>query len=255
MAATQATRQNGTPVSVASSAPIPRGVYLSAEKAAKIDEELMGDVYGYTLNQLMELAGLAVAHAVADFAPLRETACICVVCGPGNNGGDGLVAARHLHLFGYEVYVQYPKRVQRAPFIGLVKQLEVMEVPFVDCLPTGVSVIVDAVFGFSFRGTGGVREPFGSAIAKINESEASIICVDVPSGWDVDHGDVGHWERIRKPAMVVSLTGPKLCMRALDNTRAVPHYVGGRFVPKRMERELEFVVPSYPGTADIMRIS
>ena len=52
-----------------------------------------------------ELAGLSVATATADAYKLPDAKRILIVCGPGNNGGDGLVAARHLHHFGYQVSV------------------------------------------------------------------------------------------------------------------------------------------------------
>ena len=58
---------------------------------------------GFSVDQLMELAGLSVACAVA--AEAAAPARVLVLAGPGNNGGDGLVAARHLHHFGYDVEV------------------------------------------------------------------------------------------------------------------------------------------------------
>ena len=66
----------------------------------------MGAEYGYTLAQLMELAGLSVAQASHDFisTELKKSPKDCrilTICGPGNNGGDGVVAARHLKMFGY----------------------------------------------------------------------------------------------------------------------------------------------------------
>ena len=73
--------------------------HLNAAQAQAIDDELMGE-RGFSIDCLMELAGLSVACAVQkEYAPCK----ILIVCGPGNNGGDGLVAARHLAHFGFEV--------------------------------------------------------------------------------------------------------------------------------------------------------
>ena len=77
------------------------------EEAAAIDEELMGPL-GFSVDQLMELAGLSVACSVASEYPATSHSRILVIAGPGNNGGDGLVAARHLHHFGYTVEVRRP---------------------------------------------------------------------------------------------------------------------------------------------------
>jgi YjeF-related protein N-terminus len=70
------------------------------DEANKVDEELMGPL-GFSVDQLMELAGVSVACAVA--AESQPASRVLVLAGPGNNGGDGLVAARHLHHFGYDV--------------------------------------------------------------------------------------------------------------------------------------------------------
>jgi NAD(P)H-hydrate epimerase len=101
--------------------------FLTQIEAQRIDEELFTE-YSFSLDQLMELAGLSVAVAVAKVFPVEKFEKILVCAGPGicshspnfnlagNNGGDGLVAARHLKLFGYSPSIYYPKRAARQPF-------------------------------------------------------------------------------------------------------------------------------------------
>lgn len=57
---------------------------------------------GFSIDQLMELAGLSVASSILAEYPPSKSPRILIVAGPGNNGGDGLVAARHLYHFGYK---------------------------------------------------------------------------------------------------------------------------------------------------------
>lgn len=73
--------------------------YLSQEEAQNIDQELFTE-YSFSVDQLMELAGLSVAVAITKAYPRGTSHSKVLVCsGPGNNGGDGLVAARHLKMF------------------------------------------------------------------------------------------------------------------------------------------------------------
>jgi len=220
-------------------------VLLGAQMAA-LDASLMSPAVRYTLTQLMELAGLAVAVAIQKQYPRSDFSRVLVVAGPGNNGGDGLVAARHLHQFGYTPSVVYPKRPSRPEsaelFGSLITQLAAHDVPVHDAMPMPAVVLadfdllVDAVFGFSFSGP--LRAPFDEVVKTMalvsdrhtnrSSSAASsaivgtggeadvgargssahgipVVAVDVPSGWDVDKGDI-HGTGLR-PAMLVSLTG------------------------------------------------
>lgn len=73
---------------------------FSQEEAVKIDQELFNEC-GFSVDQLMELAGLSVATIIAKQYPINTDTDrnVLICCGPGNNGGDGLVASRHLKLF------------------------------------------------------------------------------------------------------------------------------------------------------------
>lgn len=80
-----------------------------------------------------------------------------IICGPGNNGGDGLVAARHMILFGYKVAVYYPKRTPNPLYENLLLQCEKFGVNIIEQLPppenlkNEYNILVDALFGFSFK--------------------------------------------------------------------------------------------------------
>eukprot|EP00737_Agarophyton_chilense_P000542 gb/GEZJ01000604.1/.p2 GENE.gb/GEZJ01000604.1/~~gb/GEZJ01000604.1/.p2 ORF type:complete len:289 (-),score=44.48 gb/GEZJ01000604.1/:3168-4034(-) len=231
--------------------------YISASTAAQLDRALMSDEYGHSLPQLMELAGLSVAEAVALSVPNKRDP-LCVVCGPGNNGGDGLVAARHLFHFGFhDVRVWLPKPPTKPLFTSLCTQLRALSLP-VHCAEQlslrDVRTVVDAVFGFSFDGSEGVRAPYRRVIAEMNEcSHATLVCVDVPSGWHVDDGNV--WPHaLRVPDVLVSLSAPKLCARHAESNGA-RHFVGGRFIPPQLSAQLRFRVAPYHGTAMVTRLS
>ncbi|XP_015163156.1 pyridoxine/pyridoxamine 5'-phosphate oxidase 1, chloroplastic-like isoform X4 [Solanum tuberosum] len=235
--------------------------YVSQQEAIEIDQMLMSPL-GFTVDQLMELAGLSVASAIGEVYSPSEYTHVLVICGPGNNGGDGLVAARHLHHFGYKPSICYPKRNTEPPFAGLVTQLESLSVPFlpVEDLPVQLSsdfeIIVDAIFGFSFHGN--LRPPFDSLIRRMvsiktqqrtHEIAAVVISVDIPFGWHVEEGDICG-EGI-EPDMLVSLTAPKLCAKMFCGPH---HFLGGRFVPRSIIDKFKLKLPSYPGTSMCVRI-
>nr|GME03947.1 pyridoxine/pyridoxamine 5'-phosphate oxidase 1, chloroplastic-like [Ipomoea batatas] len=235
--------------------------YLKQQEAAEINELLMGPL-GFSVDQLMELAGLSVASAVAEVYKPSEYSRVLAVCGPGNNGGDGLVAARHLYHFGYKPVICYPKRTAKPLYNGLVTQLESLSIPFLSMedLPMDLSdnfdILVDAMFGFSFHGT--PRPPFDDLIQRLiavknnelrHKKSPAIVSVDIPSGWHVEEGDLSS-EGI-KPDMLVSLTAPKLCAK---NFSGPHHFLGGRFVPPSIVNKFKLQLPAYPGTSMCVRI-
>lgn len=230
--------------------------YLSQREAAEVDETLMGPL-GFSVDQLMELAGLSVACAIAKVYKSSEYNRVLAICGPGNNGGDGLVAARHLHHFGYKPSICYPKRTPKPLYNGLVTQLESLSIPFlsVEDLPLDLSdnfdILIDAMFGFSFHGT--PRPPFDALIQRLlycqnyhqtGLKSSVIVSVDIPSGWHVEEGDISG-EGI-KPDMLVSLTAPKLCAKKFGGPH---HFLGGRFVPPAVVDKYKLHLPPYPGTS------
>ena len=226
---------------------------LTATRAAALDHDLL-TTSSFALLQLMELAGLAVSHALFHVHPPARGAHVLVVCGPGNNGGDGLVAARHLHHGGYAPRVHYPKPGARPPFPQLAAQLHALGVPFVADVRAAVAAadhVVDAVFGFGFAGGGGIREPFAEVIRVLEECPVGVTAVDAPSGWDVESGPPkeGPGSRLR-PGALVSLTAPKPLVKHFHGR----HFVGGRFLSKEVADKYEIDIPPYEGVEQVVEI-
>lgn len=231
--------------------------FLGQKEAQDIDIELFNE-YKFSVDQLMELAGLSCAIAAArayDSSGINKD--ILVICGPGNNGGDGLVCARHLLLFGFQPTVLYPKRTQKPLYENLVVQCEKSNIQFIDTMPdpqelSKYSAIVDAIFGFSFKLGSGVRPPFGDILTQLHNTNVPILSVDVPSGWDVEEGPMKmDANLIFQPDCLISLTAPKQCAKYF---RGRLHFLGGRFVPKALEEKYSLNLPHYPGTDCVVEL-
>lgn len=207
-----------------------RGIsYLSAADASKIDELLVSDEYGWKIEQLMELAGLSCAQAIYEaYCINNKHYHILVVCGPGNNGGDGLVAARHLTHFGCHITVLYPKPTDKPLYQGLVKQLHQLKIHVKQSVTSydQYDIIIDAIFGFSFKAKEGIKPPFDNIIKSMVAYKKPIISIDIPSGWDVDEGDIQRTGL--QPEMLISLSAPKKCAKQFNGQW---HALGGRFIP------------------------
>ncbi|CAK1603889.1 unnamed protein product [Parnassius mnemosyne] len=228
--------------------------YLTQEEAAALDQDLFNE-YKFSVDQLMELAGLSVAAAVAKTFPISTHNTALVVCGPGNNGGDGLVAARHMTLFGYNVSVYYPKRTPKPLYENLLHQCKQFGVNILDCLPPpnelqkDYKVLVDALFGFSFKPP--VRESLKPALDALIDGGLPVCSVDIPSGWDVEKGPGP--DKALKPALVISLSAPKLCTQP-EFLGTAKHYLGGRFLPPGIITKYNLTLPSYPNQDQIVEI-
>lgn len=132
--------------------------------------------HGIPGETLMQRAGTGLARFCADFIPQGS---IAIVCGKGNNGGDGHVAARVLRELGRQVSV-----------IDIGQEGAELS----PAALAGASGIVDALLGTGFSGT--PREPISGAIAAINaarsaQPELRVIACDVPSGVNASTGEVG----------------------------------------------------------------
>ena len=139
--------------------------------------------------ELMETAGAAVAVAVTGLAPQGP---VRVVCGKGNNAGDGIVAARHLAGQGFDVQLVLlwgagqlspDAQANLERYSGPVSEPDLAALPGV---LSGSGAIVDAVFGTGFSGA--PREPAATAIEAINAAGCPVLACDIASGIDASTG-------------------------------------------------------------------
>lgn len=226
--------------------------YLTSKLAQEIDAELMGTSGAFSIDQLMELAGLACAQALATVYTREKCPRVLVGCGPGNQGGDGLVAARHLAMFGYKPTIYLPKPGSKEIYKRLHTQCQNMEIPTIDTesdLKTSLQhsdVVLDAIFGFSFLPP--IRAPFDTALKLISESKLPIVSVDIPSGWNVEEGNKDGLGL--QPDVLISLTAPKEGVKEFKGR----HFLGGRFISKEMEKKYQLNLPEYPGFSQIIEL-
>ena len=184
------------------------GSEITIEQMYRIENA--GHDMGFPKKFMMENAGAAVARRTAEevggSAAGRR---ILVLAGPGNNGGDGLVAARHLAgrgadvtavlLLGRSGRIKTEECSWNWSLLGRMPSVRTATVSaaaepspaaaLADASPSSPDAIIDAVFGTGLSGP--VAEPFASAIAVINARSCRAVAVDSPSGLDYSAGSAG----------------------------------------------------------------
>ena len=158
--------------------PLPDAELMRATDAWAIEQQ------GVPSLDLMERAGEGLARVAAELA---GGGTVAIVCGRGNNGGDGLVVGRLLRAEGLDVRVLLPSDELRGDAAANLERVGAWE-PFSAARLDGVAVIVDAILGTGFEGT--PREPALGAIEAINAAGVPVVAADVPSGVDASTGEV-----------------------------------------------------------------
>jgi len=184
---------------------------LTAQQARAVEAHAVAES-GTSLAELMNRAGSAVASQVALMA---AGGTILIVCGPGNNGGDGWIAARELHAAGQSVLVYTVRALDELHGLSAEAARSALDAgvaweypqyPVADDVLSDATVIVDALLG-----TGSalpLRGLIGEWCSAINRSGALVVSVDVPTGVDSDTGRCDS-EAIFADA-TVTFTAPKL---------------------------------------------
>ena len=172
---------------------------VTAAEMAEVDR-LATDVFGISLLQMMELAGAHLADLAVERlgGDLRDRP-VLVAVGPGNNGGGGLVAARHLVNRGARVRVVLARPARRLSEAGRHQLATLLEMGVSCCMAVydisdaeidhelaEADLVVDAVLGY--RGRGAPHDEVATLVERISAAEGRILSLDLPSGVDPDSG-------------------------------------------------------------------
>ncbi|KAL9601606.1 MAG: hypothetical protein Q9219_002440 [cf. Caloplaca sp. 3 TL-2023] len=229
---------------------------LNAKDAGDLDKDLMS-VSAFSLDQLMELAGLSVSQAVYRVHPPEKGKKVLIAVGPGNNGGDGLVAARHLWHYGYQPTIFYPKQSKNELYQRLSEQLKNLGVSFTDDFEGALNQtdhVVDSIFGDSLLPldfSGEVREPFAAVITALENTKVPVMAVDAPSSWRIEDGPPKSGPGAKfNPEYLISLTAPKPLVSHFQGR----HFVGGRFLPPSVAEKYNLDIPDYKGVDQIVEL-
>ena len=163
-------------------------ILLTPEESRQADVwALKNGTNGLTL---MEAAGKAVAEVIVDYigTPLEAGGEILILCGPGNNGGDGFVAARYLEEWGYPVRVMMSVETRdlKGDAAIMARRWQGGVGPIDLARLNGATVIVDALFGTGL--TRAIEGDIADLIEAVNDLDAFRVAVDIPSGLDGDSG-------------------------------------------------------------------
>lgn len=167
---------------------------ITKEQMAEVDRLMIED-YGIQLIQMMENAGRNLAELARQTLVEEISSCnIAILCGAGNNGGGGMVAARHLHNWGASVWVQLTTdetQLKTVPALQwhILKTMGVISSNQKTENLHQPDLVIDAIIGYGLKGN-----PRGEAARWIewaNEQKAPVLSLDTPSGLDTTTGNPG----------------------------------------------------------------
>jgi hydroxyethylthiazole kinase-like uncharacterized protein yjeF len=215
-------------------------------------DRVTAERHGVPLLTLMENAGTGVAEFVLRAYPQAQR--IGVVCGKGNNGGDGFVAARKLHQAGKQVQVLLladPAQVKGdaaamlpkvpVPVIAARSEDDLADELAQDVF--GNDLLIDAILGSGF--TPPVQGLYAAAIARLNRAAVPVVAVDVPSGADADSFAPQPAEGRARAAAVVTFTAPRPghIFGCLSEGATVVHPIGSPAEAVQASLQLNVLAP------------
>ena len=229
--------------------------HLTTQQMVEVDR-LMIEEYGIQLIQMMENAGRNLAELSrrmlgGDVRGKR----IAVLCGAGNNGGGGMVAARHLHNWGAEIALKVipgQEKLKNIPAqqFHILEKMGILDRKNIDL--DSVDLVIDAMIGYGL--TGDPREPIADWIRRINGVARPVLALDTPSGLDTMTGFPGN-PCVRATA-TMTLALPKTGLIVPEALKVVGDlYLADISVPHQLYSKLGIEAPPIFVHDSIIKIS
>ncbi|HHT9105782.1 MAG TPA: NAD(P)H-hydrate epimerase [Candidatus Wujingus californicus] len=205
---------------------------LTREEMRELDRKAIEE-YKIPGIILMENAGRNVAEEVLHMIDNPQKVKVAILCGKGNNGGDGFVVARHLHNHSISLNIFLVAKISdilKDGDAGTNLQIllnmkipvkEIFDIQGVNSILKELNdynILVDALFGTGLSGE--VREPFKTLIGGVNNLNKPIVSVDIPSGLDCNTGKI--LGAAIKATKTVTFAASKKGFYSEDG----PHYTG-----------------------------
>ncbi|MFH1327718.1 MAG: NAD(P)H-hydrate dehydratase [Candidatus Bathyarchaeota archaeon] len=171
------------------------GKEVTAEEMVALEKN--AEYLGVSMEKLMECAGWSVAREITSKFDINKK---CVVfVGPGRNGGDGMVASRHLASSGFEIttiLVGNEEKITDATVMenwNALKQLKSTVKTIVtrdssELPEISSDIVIDALLGIGVKGN--IQPPILQAVRKVNEADTFCVAVDIPTGIEATSGEV-----------------------------------------------------------------
>ncbi|UCF27467.1 MAG: NAD(P)H-hydrate epimerase [Chloroflexota bacterium] len=228
---------------------------LTTSQMVEVDR-LMIEEYQIELIQMMENAGRNLAELAKRKLGGKVTGkTIACLCGAGNNGGGGLVAARHLHNWGAEISLVLAFEISRLKEIPAHQFKILTQMGLEDRIDSDLpeaDLIIDALIGYGLSGD--PRQPVASWIEKANDSGIPVLALDAPSGLDATTGVPGN--PCIKATDTLTLALPKTGLV----TREVEDFVGELYladisVPPELYQQMGIEVPNLFAEDSIIKVN
>jgi NAD(P)H-hydrate epimerase len=207
---------------------------LTVEQMKEVDQLMIKA--GITVPRMMELAGYVTARAAVDIFKPRKA---LILVGKGNNGGDGLSAARHLHNMGVEVCIVLAGELHKEDSLMQLKPLEELGIkPLPNPSKLGKpDLVIDALLGYSAKG-----EPRGGVALLVREAKLlgkPILSIDIPTGLEATSGK--WFDPAFEGATCLALSLPK---KGMDKDKKIARlYVGDLGVPREILKKVGVEAP------------